>query len=87
VFVSNHRVDPIVACVRAKPRFRPDPSEVVEIIEVPLEHLLDPAHYGQHEIRREGIRYSAPHIAFKSHRIWGATGVMLGELIGILNDL
>jgi 8-oxo-dGTP pyrophosphatase MutT (NUDIX family) len=87
VYASNYRVDPIVACVRTRPHFRPDPLEVVEIIELPVRHMLDPANYGRHEIRRGGVRFTAPHIAFRSHRIWGATGLILGELIAILNQI
>jgi 8-oxo-dGTP pyrophosphatase MutT (NUDIX family) len=87
VFASNYRVDPIVACARTQPPFRPDPLEVVEIIELPVDHMLDPAHYGRHEVRRGGIRFTAPHIAFRSHRIWGATHLILGEMIAVLNDL
>jgi 8-oxo-dGTP pyrophosphatase MutT (NUDIX family) len=87
VYASNYRVDPIVACVRTRPHFRPDPLEVAEILEVPVAHLLDPANYGRHEVGRDGIGFTAPHIAFGSHRIWGATGLMLGELIAILGQL
>jgi hypothetical protein len=87
VFASNYLVDPFVACVRTRPQFRPDPLEVVEIIELPVAHMLDPANYGRHEVRRGGICFTAPHVAFQSHRIWGATSLILGEMIAVLNDL
>lgn len=87
VFASNYRVDPIVACVRTRPQFRRDPVEVVEIIELPVAHMLRSANYGRHEVRRGGIRFTAPHVAFQSHRIWGATSLIMGEMIAILNDL
>ena len=87
VYASNYRVDPIVACVRTRPHFRPDPLEVVEIIELPVSHMLDPANYGRHEVQRVGIRFTAPHIAFRSYRIWGATSLILGEMIAILKEI
>jgi len=87
VFASNYRVDPIVACVRKPPQFRLDPLEVVEIIELPVAHMLDPANMGRHEVRRGAIRFTAPHIAFRSHRIWGATSLILGEIVDMLSDL
>ncbi len=87
VYVSDFRVDPIVACVRRKPRFRRDPREVEEIIELPLEDLLDATNFGEHEIRRGEIRYAVPHIACGPHKIWGATCLMIGEFIGILQEL
>jgi len=87
VYASNFRVESIVAVVRARPRFRLEPLEVDEVIELPVGDLVNPAHYGVHEIRRGGLRFTAPHVACGEHRIWGATAVMLGELIGVLNQL
>jgi 8-oxo-dGTP pyrophosphatase MutT (NUDIX family) len=87
VYASNYRVESTVAFVRTRPRFRTDPLEVEELIELPVRCLVDPAHFGRHEIRRGGLSFTAPHIACGSHRIWGATGVVLGELAGALNEL
>ena len=63
------------------------PYTVDEIIELPLDILFDPANFGQHEIRRGEIRFSTPHVAYRNHQIWGATCLMIGELIGILEEL
>ena len=41
---SNYEVYPTVGRLNAKPVFRPDPSEVAQLLEVPLATLLDPAH-------------------------------------------
>jgi 8-oxo-dGTP pyrophosphatase MutT (NUDIX family) len=87
VYASNYRVDPILACARTRPPFRRDPREVVEIIQLPVAHLLDPANHGRHEVRQGAICFTAPHIALGSLRIWGATGLILGELIALLNDV
>ena len=54
---------------------------------MPLAHLLDPAHFGSHARQHEGHAYSAPHFLFQSHRIWGATCMILGELVTVLEEL
>jgi 8-oxo-dGTP pyrophosphatase MutT (NUDIX family) len=87
VFASNYRVDPLVACVHNRPLFRPDPLEVAEIVELPVAHMLDAANYGRHEVQRGAIRFTAPHIACHAHRIWGATSLILGELVALLSNL
>ncbi len=84
---SGFRVEPFLAYCRVRPPMRPEPSEVAELIEVPLEQLLDPAHFGAHERNRQGHCYTAPHFAFRRHRVWGATCMLLGELVLLLEDL
>jgi hypothetical protein len=65
----------------------PNPAEVAEVLEVPLSHLLDPAHFGSHVRQHEGQTYSAPHFLFQSYRIWGATCMILGELVTVLEEM
>ena len=36
---------------------------------------------------RGGCRYVAPHFAWQEHRIWGATCMILGELVTLLEEL
>jgi 8-oxo-dGTP pyrophosphatase MutT (NUDIX family) len=86
VRVSNFLVVPWVAAAERRPRFVPDPAEVEELLEVPLAHLLDPAQFGSHPREHEGETYPAPHFLFRSHRIWGATCMILGEFVTILEE-
>lgn len=81
VFVSEYRVHPWVTAVEARPRFNPSAGEVGEMLEVPLAHLLDPAHRGRHTRRQRGIELSVPHFRWGRHRIWGATAMILNELV------
>jgi 8-oxo-dGTP pyrophosphatase MutT (NUDIX family) len=84
---SNYLVAPWVAVAERRPRLIPNPAEVEELLEVPLAHLLDPAQFGSHLREHEGQTYTAPHFLFQSHRIWGATCMILGELVTILEEL
>lgn len=84
VFVSNNWVTPCVAACRTPLRFTPAALEVAEVLEVPLADLFDERFRGEHWIDRQGLRFRAPHLDFAGHRIWGATWVILGELIEAL---
>ena len=87
LFVSNFHVVPWVAVIDHRPRFVPSPREVAEVLEVPIEHLLDPAHRGCHQRSHHGLSYAAPHFDWQSHRIWGATSMMLSELVCLVDEI
>lgn len=86
VHVSNFRVDPFVAVCDQRPNFVPNPHEVDEILEVPLDHLLTPANLGSHKRGEPGRTYDAPHFCWQAHRIWGATCLILGELVTVIDE-
>jgi 8-oxo-dGTP pyrophosphatase MutT (NUDIX family) len=87
VRASNFLVTPWVGVVGNRPKMTPNPLEVQELFEVSLLHLLDPANFGSHTRQYKGQSYTAPHFAFNSHQIWGATCMILGEFVTILEDL
>jgi 8-oxo-dGTP pyrophosphatase MutT (NUDIX family) len=87
VYSSNFFVQPFVAVSSHRPAFRPDPVEVEQVLEVPVTHLLDATNYSSLTLRNRAITYLAPCIAFRGHHVWGATSVMLSELIGILQEI
>ena len=97
VFVSDFLVTPVVMAVDARPSWTLDPLEVAEIIEVPLIDLTNPANHGDHILchpvsgavgdNNPEIEFRAPHIACGRHLVWGATTVILGELIAVLEEL
>jgi len=84
LFASNFVVEPWVAWMPSRPAFVPDAREVAELLEVPLPDLLDRSRYGTHCISRGGLAFTAPHIVWQRHRVWGATSMILGELIAVL---
>jgi 8-oxo-dGTP pyrophosphatase MutT (NUDIX family) len=84
VYSSHFRILPVVAWAPRQPEFSPHAAEVAELLEVPVMHLLDRAQRGSQLLVHRGFGFLAPHIAFQGHRIWGATAVMLSELISIL---
>jgi len=81
VFHSNYIVAPCLAIARSRPAFQPHEREVAAVLEVPIQHLADPANYGQHWIQRGSVSFLAPHIEFEQRLIWGATAILLSQLI------
>ncbi len=77
---TGYEIAPVVALVR--PDFQPilQVSEVDAIFEVPLAHLMDPAHHQLHIGHWQGRERRTYSIAWHDHTIWGATAGMLKNL-------
>lgn len=87
VFVSNNYVTPWVAAIDRVPAFRLNAAEVAEVLEMPLANLLDPAEANFFWRETDCIRQQVPYFALGSHRIWGATAMILAELAAIADSL
>ncbi|HLT47840.1 MAG TPA: CoA pyrophosphatase, partial [Rubricoccaceae bacterium] len=84
---SGFSVTPVVAAVEERPPFTPHEAEVAALIEVPLEKLLDPATRRLSERVVRGGRFEVPHFALDEYEVWGATAMMLAELVAVLRTL
>ena len=84
--VSNYCLQPVVATATSRPDFKPNPQEVAEIIELPLSHLLDPKNKKEEWQWLRGQSVLIPFFEFDGYQIWGATAMVLSELIDILNE-
>lgn len=82
---SNFMVYPTVGFLPRRPHFLPSLQEVAQIIEVPLGQLLDPQQpqLVSHLVRPE-MKRDVPAYYIQGHVIWGATGMMLHELLAIV---
>ena len=85
VFNSNFYVRPFLALCAARPDFKPSPAEVAELIEIPLRALLSPENHSSHKIVRRGVTFRAPHIQIGLHRVWGATCMILAEVMALMS--
>jgi hypothetical protein len=77
-------VYPVVAFSDSRPDFRPSEHEVEEVIEIPLDHLLDPENTQREMWHYKGLDMDVPFYFFKGDKIWGATAMILAELIELL---
>jgi len=84
---SNYCVYPVVAFSNSRPDFRPSELEVEEVIEVPLDHLLNPENTRRETWNYKGRDIEVPFYSFKKDKIWGATAMILAELIELLKRL
>ena len=81
---TGFSVSPMVGFIAEGVDLRPDPGEVADIFEVPLDFLMDPNNM-RHETRYyRGAWRSFLAIPWSGRYIWGATAGMLAQLSRIL---
>jgi 8-oxo-dGTP pyrophosphatase MutT (NUDIX family) len=83
IYASNYLVQPTVAWIDYRPEFRPDPYEVAQLIEAPLLDLLDPRNRQVETWDLRGHIADVPFYAIQGHTIWGATAMILSELLAL----
>jgi 8-oxo-dGTP pyrophosphatase MutT (NUDIX family) len=84
IVVSDYLVSPFIAYAQQRPDFRPAPSEVAEVIEVPLAVLLDPTTLAEEIWEIQGVERQVVFYRHREHKIWGATARVLGKLVALL---
>ncbi|MDP2004916.1 MAG: CoA pyrophosphatase [Rubrivivax sp.] len=91
--VTSYVVTPVVALVRAPCTLALDSFEVAEAFEVPMQHLMNPAHHRRHVFSYQGGErqfLSMPWTGTgadgqpREYFIWGATAAMLRNLYRFL---
>jgi 8-oxo-dGTP pyrophosphatase MutT (NUDIX family) len=78
--VTGFTVTPVLAWVEDAFTPVPEPGEVDEIFEVPLDHLTDPACYSIQSRRWRGQERRYYTVPYGPYYIWGATARMLRTL-------
>jgi 8-oxo-dGTP pyrophosphatase MutT (NUDIX family) len=81
---SNNRLTPVVGLHAGAPQLRPEPSEVEAAFSVPLRLLLDPATVQEELWERRGAPMRVPFYALEGYKVWGATALLLSELVARL---
>ena len=84
---SNYCIYPTVAYSTVKPLFYPSRKEVAEIIEVSLEHLLNPQNIRKEVRKVRSEKVEIPYFLWNGHKIWGATAMVLAEFIEIVREM
>lgn len=83
---SNFLVTPVVGFTAERPEFRPDPDEVDRIIEISLDDLLDVRTKQEQEITiYPAVQLKVPCFYVDGNVIWGATAMILNELIDVIS--
>ena len=82
--VSGFRLYPIVAIVHERPRLTAAPDEVAQVLEVDLDHLMNPASLTSRNVVRDGLTLTLPAFLVDGVEIWGATAMVLSEFLALL---
>jgi len=82
---SGFEITPVLGVVPPDIEIRPNPTEVAQWFEAPVDFVLDPANQVQKQIEHEGAMHSFIEIMWCEHCIWGVTGAIIHNLTGRLN--
>jgi hypothetical protein len=75
---SGYAVYPFVGMIESGNTWTPSPTEVAEVIELPLRALLDG--YARRRLVRRGLPIRTDTYLVGDHLIWGATARILADL-------
>ncbi|HEV8511923.1 MAG TPA: CoA pyrophosphatase [Cyclobacteriaceae bacterium] len=88
VIPSNYLVVPVIAYSLTKPKFIPQESEVVKILEGDLDELVrDDAIQTKEILAAKMYPMLAPHFLIEGEIVWGATAMMLNEFRVIVREV
>jgi 8-oxo-dGTP pyrophosphatase MutT (NUDIX family) len=86
VLVSGFTLHPVVGVTDERPVFRPADEEVEKLIEVSIDTLRDASAIRRGTRIREGVAVEYPYFDLLGGQVWGATAMVLGEFITLLED-
>lgn len=81
---SRSYIVPYVAVLAGRPTLEANPSEVELILHVALSDLLDPAIFREERWGVAPLEFAVQFFEIPGDTIWGATGRMLRNLLGVL---
>ncbi len=82
--VSNFVVLPVVGLLAARPAFIAATAEVAEVVEAGLRTLMAPATRRATTREVRGQLFHVPYFAVAGHEVWGATALVLAQLVNRL---
>lgn len=86
VWASNFNVHPFVGYTPQKPDFNPDSREVARILEAPLEMFFQPGIVKEKSLAGAmGIELMAPYFDVFDRTLWGATAMIISELMHVIH--
>ncbi len=83
--VSNMLVTPVVGWIAARPAFNHRPDEVVFLFDADLKRLSDMSMVKTKPFNIQGTMIDVRYFDYDGYIIWGATAMMLYELLHIIN--
>ncbi|HWS00422.1 MAG TPA: CoA pyrophosphatase [Prolixibacteraceae bacterium] len=87
VHISAFLIKPVLGWLKEKPQLKLDTAEVDEVIFISLDDLVDHGNRCERMMDTRTGRISAPGFEISGSFIWGATAMMLSELIDICQEM
>lgn len=84
---SNFYVKPFISFTKKNPRFTLQETEAVELIEFPVEKILQLSQSPNKKILQSSRNTEVPFIEFEGYHIWGATSMILFEFSQLLKNM
>jgi 8-oxo-dGTP pyrophosphatase MutT (NUDIX family) len=84
-FVTSYRIHPFVGIIRPGHEWTPQPSEVEEVLELPLPALV--RGFEMQRLIRKGVPFKTPTYTVDGHFVWGATARIVEQLLERLAPL
>jgi 8-oxo-dGTP pyrophosphatase MutT (NUDIX family) len=84
-FVTGYRIYPFVGLIRSGHEWRPQETEVAQVLEFSLRDLM--AGHEMKRLVRKGVPIKTPTYTVGGHLVWGATGRIVQSLLERLAPL
>lgn len=85
--VSGFRVTPYVGYSHQQLNVKASPDEVVEVIETPLEVIVDEKYREEEEWELRNFKAVVPFYCVNGYKVWGATAMILSEFGEMLRQV
>lgn len=86
IIASNFKVLPTVGVLHSIPSYVPDEKEVETILEVSLSDLKDKRLRGVKTMHFDQYTIQSPYFDVDGHIVWGATAMILSELLQVIDE-
>jgi 8-oxo-dGTP pyrophosphatase MutT (NUDIX family) len=87
VWASNFNIQPFVGFAAYQPEFRPDEREVARILEAPVELFFQQGIIKEKKLAGAmGIDLMAPYFDVFDRTLWGATAMIISELMHVIHQ-
>ena len=83
---SDFCIEPHVAYLPRRPPLELQPSEVAEVLEVPVSHFLGERNKAIEDWLLHDPPMRVPYFDVFGHKVWGATAMVLAEFAAVLSD-
>lgn len=84
---SNFCVYPFLGGVETAPELHPTDDEVQTVLRASLSHLLSDEAHTVDSWKLHGQEVDVPYYDVRGHAVWGATAMMLAEVLSVIRDV